>query len=205
MFYKQSEGHGLRFDPFKAIVSPRPIGWISTVDSKGVANIAPYSFFNALGARPHLVGFSSDGMKHSIANAVETGEFVHNIVSGDLLEAMNKTALVVDKDVNEFDLAGIEMAPSRIVRAPRAARSPASLECKVVNFMELGSLSGKKSNIFLVVGEVVGVHIDDAFIVDGRFDLGCVMPAARCGYMDYAVVSEIFELEPPEVTAMQVL
>lgn len=205
MFYQQSDGHGLRFDPFKAIMAPRPIGWISTVDADGRPNLAPYSFFNALGARPHLIGFSSDGMKHSISNARETGEFVHNFVSEELLQSMNTTALVADESVNEFDLAGLEMAPSRLVRPPRVARSPASLECKVVNFLELNCLHGTDSNIFLVVGEVVGVHIDDACMRDGRFDLRLARPAARCGYMDYAVMADLFEMLPPKPDAMQVL
>lgn len=205
MFYAQSDGHGLRNDPFKAIVAPRPIGWISTMNSRGIPNLAPYSFFNAFAARPHLIGFSSEGMKHSISNAKETGEFVFNLVSEQLLMAMNATSLVVDEDVSEFDIAQLEMAQSRLVRAPRVAAAPASLECKVVNFLELSDINAQPTGKYLIVGQVVGAHIKDEFIVDGRFDLGLVKPVVRCGYRDYSVIRDVFEVTPPAENAMQVL
>ena len=205
MYYQPATGHGLKFDPFKAIVTPRPIGWISTVDKQGHPNIAPYSFFNAMSARPPMIGFTSDGMKHTISNARDTGEFVYNVVGLKQLEAMNLTALKVEQDISEFDLAEIETAPSNIVRPPRVAGAPAALECKVVHFMQFRDIDNRPIDRFMIVGQVVGVHIDDACMVDGRYDLTIAKPVARCGYRDYAVVTEIFEVIPPAEDALQVL
>jgi flavin reductase (DIM6/NTAB) family NADH-FMN oxidoreductase RutF len=205
MYYEPSAGHGLRHDPFKAIVAPRPIGWISTLDQQGRPNLAPYSFFNAMSTLPHMVGFTSVNMKHSMFNAKASGEFVYNLVHLPLLDAMNQTSLVLEAGVSEFDVAGIEMAPCRVVKAPRVAASPAALECKVVNFLEFNDIDGNLTDRYLIVGQVVGVHIDECYIKDGRFDIVSVQPVARCGYRDYSVVSEVVEVMPPAESAMQVL
>ncbi|MEX1056384.1 MAG: flavin reductase family protein [Natronospirillum sp.] len=133
MFYDQSDGHGLPYDPFKAILSPRPIGWISTIDEKGTPNLAPYSFFGAISSRPHMVMFSSEGLKDSPRNAQITGEFVFNLATLPLLNAMNSSSAKVAPEINEFDHAHLEMAPCRLISAPRVAASPAALECKVIS------------------------------------------------------------------------
>src|SRR5262245_30692052 len=134
MFYTEQQGHApLPFDPFKAIIAPRPIGWISTVDREGRPNLAPYSFFNAVSSRPNLIGFSSDGYKHSPRNARETGEFVFKLSTMDLMQQMNHTSEEVDRGVNEFDLARLEMAPCRLVKPPRVAAAAAALECKLIS------------------------------------------------------------------------
>lgn len=198
MFYEPRNGHGLKFDPFKAIVAPRPIGWISTVDKDGRPNLAPYSFFNAMGSPPPMVAFSSDGMKDSAANAQATGEFVFNLCTAELGQKMNMTSESVPHQVNEFELAGLEMAPCRIVRAGRVAASPASFECKLLQVVHLHDIDGKPTESHVVFGQVVGVHIDPRFIKDGRFDTAGAHPLARCGYHDYAVVTEIFEMIRPD-------
>lgn len=205
MFYEPKNGHGFDYDPYKAIVAPRPIGWISTVDMQGRPNIAPYSFFNAMSSRPPMVGFTSDGMKHSISNAKETGEFVYNVCNLPLLEAMNQTALVLDKGVSEFETANLATAPSKIVKAPRVVDAPAAFECKVVHFHAFNDVDGKSADRYIIVGQVVGVYINEKYIRNGRFDLELVQPVARCGYRDYAVISKIFEVMPAAENAMQVL
>ena len=201
MFYEPRNGHGLKFDPFKAIVAPRPIGWISTVDADGRPNLAPYSFFNAMGHPPPMVAFGSDGVKDSAANAKATGEFVFNLCTVELGQKMNITSESVPHAVNEFDLAGLEMAPCRIVRAGRVAASPASFECKVLQIVHLHDIDGKPTDAHVVFGQVVGVHIDPRFLKDGRFDTAGAHPLARCGYHDYAVVTEIFEMIRPDALA----
>jgi len=198
MFYEPRKGHGLKFDPFKAIVAPRPIGWISTVDREGRPNLAPYSFFNAMGSPPPMVAFSSDDLKDSAANAVATGEFVFNLCTMSLGRQMNATSESVPHEVNEFDLAGLEMAPSRLVKPGRVAASPASFECKLLQVVHLHDIDGNPTHSHVVFGQVVGVHIDPRFIKDGRFDTAGAQPLARCGYQDYAVVTEIFEMVRPD-------
>lgn len=165
MFYTEDEGCApLSFDPFKAIIAPRPIGWISTVDAQGRPNLAPYSFFNAVSSRPNMIGFSSDGLKHSARNAKETGEFVFNLATLDLMKQMNRTSETVADGVNEFELAGLEMAPCKLVRPPRVAAAAAALECRLVSCNELVDLEGRPTNRWWVVGQVVATHIDDRFI-----------------------------------------
>jgi flavin reductase (DIM6/NTAB) family NADH-FMN oxidoreductase RutF len=198
MFYETRAGHPLPYDPFKAIVAPRPIGWISTIDAQGRHNLAPYSFFAALASRPPIVGFSSEGMKDTPANAIATGEFVFNLCTAPLAAAMNASSAHVPRGVNEFDLSGLAMAPSRLVRPARVAQSPAALECKVLQGFELRDLDGQATDRHMVIGQVVGVHIDDRFVKDGRFDTAAAQPLARCGYRDYAAVTEIFELLRPD-------
>ena len=200
MFYEagQRDKTKLPHDPFKAIVAPRPIGWISTRALDGRVNLAPYSFFNGFGSAPPIVGFSSDGgAKDSATFAAESGEFVANLATLALLNAMNATSAPLPRGQNEFDHAGLTMAACRLVAAPRIKESPAALECKVVEVIAIRDRSGGRSGHVLVLGEVVGFHIDDAFILDGRFDVTRAKPLARCGYQDYAVVEAVFALARP--------
>jgi len=204
MFYCPADGHGLPHDPFKAIVTPRPIGWISTVDALGRANLAPYSFFNGCGDAPPLVMFAQAGrksrpepVKDTVANIRETGEFACNIVSDALKEAMNVSSGTFQPEVDEFELAGLTKAPGKSISAPHAAESPAVLECRVVRIIDdLPSWREHAFNI-MVIGEVVGVHIDDAYLKDGRVDVLGFNPVARMGYMDYATVTDIWAMERP--------
>jgi flavin reductase (DIM6/NTAB) family NADH-FMN oxidoreductase RutF len=181
----------LPHDPFKAFVAPRPIGWMSTVGPGGEVNLAPYSYFNAVSDNPPTVMFSSDGPKDSATFAQATDEFVWNMVTYDLREAMNQTSAALPRGENEFAFAGLEMAPSRLVAPPRVAASPVAFECKVVHRVQL------PRNI-VTFGEVVGVHVDERHIVDGRFDTAGVRPIARCGDRgDYTTVTELFEMIRP--------
>ena len=199
MFYEphSRDRQKLPHDPFKAIVAPRPIGWISTQSNDGQINLAPYSYFNAFSGKPPIVGFSSDGVKDSATFAHESGEFVFNLASFELLNAVSQTSAPLPRGVNEFEHAGLTMAPCRLVKAPRVAEAHASFECKLTHFLHLSDHKGAKVDNFLVIGEVVGVHIDDNFIVDGRFDTAKARPLARLGYKDYSAVERIFELARP--------
>ncbi len=200
MFYRTGERDRAKLphDPFKAIVAPRPIGWISTRARDGRVNLAPYSFFNGFCSAPPIVGFSSDGgWKDSASFAKESGEFVANLATSDLRHPMNATSAPLPRGENEFVHAGLTMAECQLVAAPRVAESPAALECKVVEIVEIRKTSGGLSGAVLVIGEVVGVHIDDALIREGRFDTAGARPLARCGYQDYAVVEQVFALARP--------
>ncbi len=201
MFYETGgrDRTKLPHDPFKAIVAPRPIGWISTRALDGRINLAPYSFFNGFGSHPPIVGFSSDGgMKDSATFASESGEFVANLATSALRDAMNATSAPLPRGANEFLHAGLTMAECRLVAAPRVKESPAALECKVVEVIEIRNRAGAASGNVLILGEVVGVHIDEAFIREGRFDTAMAQPLARCGYQDYAVVESVFVLARPK-------
>ncbi|MDB5374528.1 MAG: hypothetical protein JWP04_3170 [Belnapia sp.] len=202
MFYEPRLGHGLPHDPFKAIIAPRPIGWISTLDGAGRPNLAPYSFFNAVHSRPPMLAFTSESMKHSAANAIASGEFVFNLSTRPLFEAMNISSGALGDGENEFAAAGLEAAPCRIVKAPRVAVAPASMECKVVHSMRLHDVDGAALEGWIIIGQVVGVHIDPAYLRDGRFDTAAAQSLARCGYRDYAAVTEVFEaLRPTDAGA----
>lgn len=197
-FYDPREGHGLAHDPFKAIVAPRPIGWISSVDAQGRVNLAPYSFFNGVCSNPPVVAFSSEGRKDSVANIEETGEFVCNLATLELAEAMNRTSAPVAHGVNEMELAGLEALPSKRVRPPRVARSPAALECKLLQVVRLNSLDGSQLGSHIVFGQVIGVHIDHAYLKHGQFDTAAAHSLARCGYRgDYTYVEHLFEMIRP--------
>ncbi len=197
MFYTPRLGdHGLRFDPFKAIVAPRPIGWISSLDAEGRVNLAPYSFFNAIASRPHIVMFGSEGRKHSIANIEATGEFVCNLANWELREAVNATSAPFAEGVSEFEAVGLEPAPSNFVKPPRVAKAVAALECRLIKTEPIAALDGRPGPI-VAFGEVVGIHIDEACIRDGRFDMTLARTIARCGYMDYAVVDSLFQMQRP--------
>jgi flavin reductase (DIM6/NTAB) family NADH-FMN oxidoreductase RutF len=187
----------LPHDPFKAIVAPRPIGWISTIDGQGRANLAPYSFFNAISSRPPLVMFSSEGMKDTVSNIVETAEFVCSLATWELRDAMNRTSAPLPHNVSEFEHAGLKPAPSQMVRPPRVAQSPVALECRAIETKALVDLGGRETGAIMVIGQVIAVYIDDSMIVDGRFDLARAKPIARCGYADYTVVDSLFSLSRP--------
>ena len=197
MFYEPRLGHGLPHDPFKAIIAPRPIGWISSIDTAGRPNLAPYSFFNAVHGNPPMLAFTSESMKHSAANAIATGEFTFNLCTHALFEAMNISSGALSAGESEFEAAGLETAPGRMVKCPRVAASPAALECKVVQSMQFKDVDGKALQGWLIIGQVIGVHIDDAYITAGRFDTAKAQPLARCGYRDYSVVTELFEALRP--------
>jgi len=169
-FYEPKNGHGLPHDPFNAIVGPRPIGWVSTRSNDGVLNLAPYSFFNAFNYIPPIVGFSSTGPKDSLRNVQENGMFVWNLVTRPLAEAMNQTCAPVGPEVNEFELAGLATAPSRVVDVPRVADSPVSFECRSTQIIQLEGLDKQKLPTWLVLGEVVGVHIANHLLKDGIYD-----------------------------------
>ena len=188
----------LPHDPFKAIVTPRPIGWISTRARDGRINLAPYSYFNGFSGAPPIVGFSSEGWKDSASFARESGEFVYNLATFDLRDRMNMTSAPLPRGENEFSHAGLTMAECRLVAAPRVKESPASLECRVVEIVEMRSISGTLAGAVLVLGEVVGFHIDEAYVKDGRFDTAAAHPLARCGYQDYAYVESMFALARPK-------
>ena len=180
-FYEPALGHGLAHDPFNAIVGPRPIGWVSTMGKDGSVNLAPYSFFNAFNYKPPIIGFSSTGTKHSLRNAQETGEFVWNLTTRALAAQMNETCATVAYGVDEFDLAGLEKAPSRLVAPPRVAASPVNFECKVADIVQLKGYKGNLAETWLVLGEVIGVHIDEALLKDGVFDTFGAAPVLRAG------------------------
>jgi flavin reductase (DIM6/NTAB) family NADH-FMN oxidoreductase RutF len=200
MFYATHERDRTKLphDPFKAIVAPRPIGWISTRALDGRINLAPYSFFNGFASSPPIVGFSSEGWKDSASFARESGEFVANLATLDLRLRMNETSAPFARGDNEFERVGLTMAKCRLVAAPRVAESPASLECRVVEVVEIKSLSGAWSGSVLTLGEVVAFHIDERFLRDGRFDTAGAHSLARCGYQDYAAVEAIFAMPRPK-------
>ena len=205
MFYHPADGHGLPHDPFKALVAPRPIGWVSSLDVEGRANLAPYSFFNGCGDAPPLVMFAQTGrksrpepVKDSIANIRANGEFACNIVGAKLKDAMNLSSGTYQPEVDEFELADLTKSPGRAIAAPHVGEAPAVLECRAVRIIDdLPSWREHAFNI-IVVGEVVGVHIDDAFVKDGRIDVLGFNPVARMGYMDYTTVTDIWEMRRPD-------
>jgi flavin reductase (DIM6/NTAB) family NADH-FMN oxidoreductase RutF len=211
MFYETDKPHGLPHSPFKSLVVPRPIGWISSLDRDGRPNLAPFSFFNAVADDPPVVLFSAGGRhlegghKDTPVNVEATGEFVFNLATWDLREKMNLTSATAPRDWDEFKLAGLTPAPARLVAAPLVAESPAHFECRYLKTVELPSRDPDYPNK-VVFGQVVGIHIDDAIIEDGRVNLAAVKPIARLGYMDYTVVETIFtmhrqvleDLTPPE-------
>lgn len=198
MHYGKDRPAILRYDPFKAIIAPRPIGWIGTVNTRGVANLAPYSFFAALSARPNMVIFSSDGLKHSYANAKATGVFTFSLATDDLKHAMNISSDALPEGESEFEAAGLTPVPGVEVAAPIVGESPAALECVVVTAQEMTDRHGAATDRYFVIGEVVRTHIGDEYITaDGRFDTLKARPIARLGYKDYSTVDNIWELDRP--------
>lgn len=204
MFYETAKrNHGLRRDPFKACVVPRPIGWFTSLDKEGRVNLAPYSFFNALAADPPMVMFAANGVKaeesrakDSVTNVEETGEFVANLVTWDLREQMVQTSAPLAHGEAESDFAGLALTPSRLVAPPRVAAAPINMECRLWKVIELPCGTPGQRNT-MVIGEVLAIHIDDAIIVDGMVDLTLVKPVARLGYLQYAAVESTFDMKRP--------
>jgi flavin reductase (DIM6/NTAB) family NADH-FMN oxidoreductase RutF len=190
MFYKPEDGHGLRYNPFKAVVSPRPIGWISTRAGHG-DNLAPYSFFNAITDAPPQVMFAG-GMKDSIANVADSGVFAVNIVEEAMFKTMSDTSAHLPRGTDEFSQTGVLKAECTTIDCPRVANTPATLECRMLQIITL-----KGTDNYMVIGEVTGVHLRDDCMVNGRFDVTRYRPMARLGYMDYAVVREVVSLPRP--------
>lgn len=200
MFYRPEDGHGLPHNPFNAVVTPRPIGWISTRSGEGVNNLAPYSFFNAVAYVPPQVMFAStstkadqDGTKDSMANIRETGVFCVNIVEYAMRDQMNKSSAALDKGVDEFAHAGLGAVACETINCARVAGVPAALECKLTQIIDLPGEANK-----VAFGEVVGVHLRDDCLVDGIFDVTKYQPLSRLGYRDYAKVSDLFALTRPD-------
>ncbi len=196
-FYEPRAGHGLPHDPFNAIVGPRPIGWISSRDGAGILNLAPYSFFNAFNYTPPIVGFASIGHKDTVRNVEQIGEFVWNLATRTLAEAMNQSCAAVPPEVDEFALAGLTPVASRMVAVPRVAESPVSFECKVTQIVQLQGADGAKVPTWLVLGEVVGVHIAQASLKDGIYDTAAAGHILRGGGP-----ADYFEVTPAQLFRM---
>jgi flavin reductase (DIM6/NTAB) family NADH-FMN oxidoreductase RutF len=187
MFYdaRKKNDHGLSHDPFKAIVAPRPIGWITSMSAAGEINLAPYSWFNGVSSAPPMVMFSSEQRKDSLAFIEETKEFVCNFATYELREQVNLTSAPFPRGVNEMEKCGLKPAPSRLVKPPRVAASPCALECKWVQTVSLADYEGRSTDRHVVFGQVIGVYIDERFIRDGLLDTGSMRPIMRAGYHDY--------------------
>ena len=203
MFYEtRTNGHGLRNNPFKSLIVPRPIGWITSIDKQGRVNLAPFSFFNAVAEEPPMVMFAPGGrkadrhIKDSRANVEETGEFVCNLSTWELRDAMNLTSANLAVGEDEMKHAGLTPAPSALVKPPRVKESPVHFECRLWKVIDLPS-HDKDEPHCMVVGEVVGVHIDDALIKDQRVDIVAAQPIARLGYSEYSVVDSKFSMRRP--------
>jgi flavin reductase (DIM6/NTAB) family NADH-FMN oxidoreductase RutF len=203
MFYRTDEPHGLPHNPFNALVIPRPIGWISSLDGDGKANLAPYSFFNGVSYDPPQVMFAASGyhtnggLKDTVRNIQQTGEFVVNLATYDLRVAMNLSSISAPSDTDEFELAGLEKEPSELVNVPRVKASPVHLECTYSQTVELlKPPQGDASNL-VIFGQVIGIHINDDVLVDGRVDMTKTDLIGRLGYMDYVRISDIFTMERP--------
>jgi len=201
MYYETDKNdHGLRYNPLKACVVPRPIGWIATINAAGLVNLAPFSFFNLLSYDPPFVMFSAGvheadgGKKHSVANAEATGEFVYNMATWVHRDQMNETARILDHGVDELAAVGLEPLASRLVRPPRVKGSPVSFECRLHQIVVLpGRVASSEHHV--VIGRVVAVHIDDAVLTDGQVDILKLQPIARLGYKDYTSVESVFQME----------
>lgn len=203
MFYEPKDGSGLPHNPLNAIVVPRPIGWISTLSAESIPNLAPYSFFNAVAYTPPQVMFSATsnhkfgGLKDAVADAQATGDFVVNVATWELREQMNASAVPAPREVDEFEYAGLTKVESRLVSCPRVAESPVHLECRYTTSLEVLSDNSDDPNT-VVFGEVVGVHIDDSVLVDGRVDFLKLRPVGRLGYLDFVEVDSFFTMARPE-------
>ncbi|WP_025898232.1 flavin reductase family protein [Sneathiella glossodoripedis] len=206
MYYNTSDHHGLKHNPFKALIAPRPIGWVSSQNKAGELNLAPFSFFNAMSDGPPTVvmgvngSHSEGGYKDTLENIRETGEYVVNMVTYEIRDAMNATSEMVERAVNEFELAKLTAAKSNVVSAPRVAESPVNLECTLIDIINLPSNNPEHPNT-MVVGQVVGIHISDDIIKDGMIDMKKYHPLARLGYRDYTAVKDVFSLARPDQEA----
>lgn len=189
MFYDPRTREGLPHDPFKAIVAPRPIGWITSMSKAGEINLAPYSFFNGTSTRPPTVMFSSEGRKHTVSFIEETGEFVCSLATFAMRDQMNESSAPYPRGVNEMEAVGLKGAPSRLVRPPRVATSPCALECKWLKTVTLTDIDGREIGNHVVFGQVVGIYVDDRFLKDGLLDTAAMQPIARAGYHEYFVAT----------------
>ena len=199
-FYEPAKGHGLPHDPFNAIIGPRPIGWISSQAADGVLNLAPYSFFNAFNYTPPIIGFCSLGRKDSLRNVEQNGEFVWNLATRTLAEAMNRSCAPAPPEVDEFVLAGLTPAPSRIVAPPRVAQSPVAFECRCTQIVQLRSAAGSELAAWLVLGEVVGVHIAPDMLKDGVYDTagaGHILRGGGAGDYFEVTPAALFQMTRP--------
>jgi flavin reductase (DIM6/NTAB) family NADH-FMN oxidoreductase RutF len=189
-YYEPAQGHGLPHDPFNAIIGPRPIGWIGSQDLEGRLNLAPYSFFNAFNYHPPIIGFASVGRKDSLNNIEKTAEFSWNLVTRSLAEAMNQSSAAVAAQIDEFALSQLTPAPSRVISVPRVLQSPVSFECKLTQIVQLQSHAQDLIETWLILGEVVAVHIAKALLKDGIYDTAAAEPILRGGgAADYFQIS----------------
>ncbi len=199
MFYQpQLRNHGLPRDPFKALIAPRPIGWISTRAKDGRVNLAPSSYFNALSDNPWLLAFASDGEKDSMTFAKDSGEFAVNIVTSEFLDKMVASSVDAPRGQSEFEFAGLEMEPCHLISAPRVKGIKAAMECKVTEIVQPKLLSGAPSGVQLVIGEVVGVYLDANILKDGLVDYDRANLVSRLGYLDYGLIGEICARSRPK-------
>jgi flavin reductase (DIM6/NTAB) family NADH-FMN oxidoreductase RutF len=197
MFYDAVKNdHGFEYDPFKALVAPRPIAWVSSLSASGVANLAPFSYFNAFSQNPHYVAFGIGPVKDTLRNIEATREFAVNLPTWELRERMNATSAHVAPEVDEFELAGLTKAPCRLIGVPRVAESPVALECRLFQVVPLPDDKGNAED-HMVIGRVLGIHIDDRYINDGRVDTAAMRPIARLGYSEYATVTEAWRMRRP--------
>ena len=200
-YYEPKNGHGLAHDPFKAILGPRPIGWISTVSSDGILNLAPYAFFNAFSHIPPILGFSSKGYKDTVKNIADTKEFVWNICTKPLMEAMNISCVEVGPEVDEFKLANVTPEPSRLISVPRVKESPVAFECRLVDIFEMKDSNQQPINTWFVFGEVVGIHIREDSLTNGIYDTANLQHVVRGGNTgDYFDITpaQLFKMERPK-------
>lgn len=197
MFYDAIRNdHGFENDPFKALVAPRPIGWISSLSPSGIANLAPYSFFNAVAENPFYVVFGSGGRKDSVNNIEAVGEFAVNLATWELREQMNATSAALGTHVDEFEAAGLKKGPCRLIKSPRVEASPVCFECKLFKVVEMPDEQGRVSD-WLTIGRVIGIHIDDQFIENGRVNTAAMRPIARLGYSEYTTVEQAWRMRRP--------
>ncbi len=199
MYFKPEDRNKkiLPHDVFKGLIVPRPIGWISTMNNQGIINLAPYSFFNGVYSWPNILGFSSEDRKDSLNFAEESGEFTWNMATWSLKEQMNLSSEGLKTGESEFEYAGLTPETGKQVKCPRVAESPASLECKVTQIVDLNDIDGNKTSATVVFGQVVGVYIDEKCLTNGRVDVTKLSPIARCGYNEYTVLKEVFTMERP--------
>ena len=205
MFYEtKKNNHGLKYDPFKSCIIPRPIAWITTKSIDGVENCAPYSFFNAVASKPPMVMFANNGLsfigkgpRDTLTNVKDTNEFVINISTYKTKEQMNKTSARLEKDISEIKFASLETLESKLIKPRRLKESPINMECILFKIIDLPVLENDNYNA-IVIGKVVGIHIDDDFITGGKIDVEKIQPLARLGYFDYASLGEIFPIKRPE-------
>lgn len=198
IFYEIGNGHGLPHNPLKAIIAPRPIGWIGTRSRNGCVNLAPYSFFNMIADTPPLVMFSSSGKKDSVSFIEETGVFTVSAVGDRLKQQMNISSIDAPRGTSEFEYSGLATAPGQLVEAPFVKEAYAALECEAVEIKQLRDRSGSLSENYMVIGEVVAVHLDENVLTNGLVDIKKARPVSRLGYMDYATTEEVYQMFRPK-------